>query len=177
MIRLPDALAAIEAVAAANPSGGQLRVGLDVSSVPEMAEAVARFGSRYTERLFTPHELASCPGDPGVAAGGLAARFAAKEAMLKVLRPEGARPEWRSIEVRRHPSGWCDLVLHDRAALLAKEAGVRMLALSLTHEGEVAAAIVVALCSAGESPSGEEAVAPGSPTPLAVPPDPAPDGP
>jgi holo-[acyl-carrier protein] synthase len=75
----------------------------------------------------------------------LAARFAAKEATVKVLRPVGIRPEWRTIEVHRVEEGWCELRLSGLAAALAAEAGIRQLAVSLTHESLMAAACVVGM--------------------------------
>jgi holo-[acyl-carrier protein] synthase len=76
----------------------------------------------------------------------LAARFAAKEATLKVLPAADEGVSLRSIEVRREPSGRVYLELTERAAALATEAGVIEFALSLTHEGGFAAAVVVAEC-------------------------------
>jgi holo-[acyl-carrier protein] synthase len=123
-----------------------IRVGADVVAVHQVAESVACFGSRYLQRVYTEHELSSCDGSPPVQAAGLAARFAAKEATIKVLRPVGHQPDWRSVEVRRHSEGWCTMALSGHAAVLADEAGIADLAVSLTHEGDVAAAVVVALC-------------------------------
>jgi holo-[acyl-carrier protein] synthase len=119
-----------------------LRVGIDVASAADVAASIERFGDRYLERLFTEHELESCCGQPA----GLAARFAAKEATLKVLRDFVEQPPWRSIEVYRHPQGSTELRLVGPAERLANEAGITSLAVSLTHDGDVAAAIVVALC-------------------------------
>lgn len=121
------------------------RVGVDLVAVDDVAASVERFGARYLQRIYTDHERACCVGDPSAVAAGLAARFAAKEAALKVLRPQGARPEWRSIEVVRQPHGACDLVLTGEAARLADEAGLHHLAVSLTHEAGMAAAVVVAV--------------------------------
>ena len=118
-----------------------------MAAVSETRRSLECFGERFVRRLFTPHEAGSCrsPHDPtGYSVGSLAARFAAKEAALKVLRPTGARPGWKTIEVRRHPDGWCDLVLCGSAARLAADRGVDGMAVSLTHEGPVAAAVVVA---------------------------------
>lgn len=123
---------------------GELRVGADLVAVDEVAEAVDRFGDRYLERVYTAHELACCQGAPQVRAAGLAARFAAKEAALKVLRPTGAAPDWRSIEVRRQPGGWCALRLTGTARRLADEAGIRRLSVSLSHQDTTAGAVVVA---------------------------------
>jgi holo-[acyl-carrier protein] synthase len=128
-------------------TGTAVRVGADVVSVHQVEESVARFGSRYLERIYTQHELESSIGGAPVRAASLAARFAAKEATLKVLRPVGHQPDWRSVEVRRHDGGWCTMALSGHAAALADQAGIAELAVSLTHEGDVAAAVVVALCA------------------------------
>src|ERR1700681_3823470 len=129
-------------------SGGRLRVGTDLTTVSEVSESIARFGDRYVHRLYTEHEIASCSANGELLAAGLAARFAAKEATIKVLRPAGARPDWRSIEVRRHPDGWCDLNLTGLAAQLADQQGIDDFAVSLTHEGGTAGAVVVATVGA-----------------------------
>jgi holo-[acyl-carrier protein] synthase len=117
-----------------------------VVAVHSVANSIARFGDRYVRRIYTEHEIESCLGPPSVRSAGLAARFAAKEATLKVLRPIGQRPDWLSMEVLRHADGWCTMALHGHAATLATEEGIGELAVSLTHEDDVAAAVVVALC-------------------------------
>jgi holo-[acyl-carrier protein] synthase len=122
------------------------RVGVDLVSIAEVASSVERFGERYLNRLFTAQELASCARAPAETAASLAARFAAKEAVIKVLRPVGPHPEWRSIEVIRGPEGACDIRLHGTAARLAEDAGIRELGVSLTHEAGMAAAVVIGLC-------------------------------
>jgi holo-[acyl-carrier protein] synthase len=123
-----------------------VRVGSDVLSVKQVNESVARFGARYLERVYTDHEISWASDSHAVRAERLAARFAAKEATIKVLRPEGHRPDWRSIEVQRHAGGWCTMALSGHASTLAEKAGITDLAVSLTHDGDVAAAVVIALC-------------------------------
>ena len=142
----------------ATPVPPGLRVGVDVMAVDAVAESIARFGSRYLRRVYTDHELESSAGAPSVRAARLAARFAAKEAAVKVLRPPGHRPDWRAIEVRRHPGGWCDLALSGEAAALAAEQGIGTLAVSLSHEGGVAVAVVVATCTGSEVTADPERV-------------------
>lgn len=115
-------------------------MGTDLTSVPEVRAAIATHGDRYLQRVYHPAELADAQGDPR----RLAARFAAKEAVLKVLRPDDDAVPWNQIRVRRHPSGWTDLVLSGRAAERARAIGVEEWAVSLTHEGDLAAAVVVA---------------------------------
>jgi holo-[acyl-carrier protein] synthase len=132
----------------------ELRVGMDLVAVDEVADAVDRFGDRYVHRLFTEHEIACCRRpvdqggrDRGFAVESLAARFAAKEAVIKVLRPVEMQPDWRSIELHRMPGGWCEIRLTGGAQALAVEAGIDGLAVSLSHESAYAAAVVVGWCA------------------------------
>ncbi|MGH9079132.1 MAG: holo-ACP synthase [Acidimicrobiales bacterium] len=140
---------------------------MDLVPVVDVAESLERFGVRYLERVFTPHEVDCCSRadartherTSGYSVESLAARFAAKEATLKVLRPVGWRPDWRSIEVRRTRGGWCEIHLSGRAATLAADAGIDELEVSLTHESMVAVAVVIGRCTgdgvAGDRGSGE----------------------
>jgi holo-[acyl-carrier protein] synthase len=140
------------------------RVGVDLVVVADVARSVWRFGNRYIDRIFTPHEIMCCRTtdraqgpSTGYSVESLAARFAAKEATVKVLRPEGPRPDWRSIEVHRDRGGWCEIRLRGRAARLAVDAGIAELAVSLTHESTMAAAVVVGMCSSGDRSVGRPA--------------------
>jgi holo-[acyl-carrier protein] synthase len=121
-------------------------VGIDLTSIAEVRDSIERFGDQYVKRVFTAHEIDSCASDGRTDPAGLAARFAAKEATIKVLRPNGVQPDWKSIEVRKHEDGWCGIELSGTAAAMAEAAGVRRLELSITHEAGVAAAVVVAMC-------------------------------
>lgn len=128
-------------------SGDLVAVGIDLTSVSQVRHSMDDFGDRFLHRVFTPTEIADCSvwHDP---APHLAARFAAKEATIKALMVEDVQPPWRSIEVRRHPSGWCGINLTGEAARLAEARGIGRLAVSLSHEGELAAAVVVATTGA-----------------------------
>jgi holo-[acyl-carrier protein] synthase len=123
---------------------GRCAVGIDLVDIDEVERSIATLGDAYVERLFTDHERASCTGTARSVAASLAARFAAKEATIKVLAPTDGQPEWRSIEVVRLPHGACELQLHETAADLARRAGLSGFSVSLTHDGNLAAAVVVA---------------------------------
>jgi holo-[acyl-carrier protein] synthase len=126
-----------------------IRVGTDLVAVDWVRESIRAHAGRYLERIYTEDELADCLSADGIAVERLAARFAAKEATLKVLRPGPADAvPWRSIGLRRHPSGWTAIELSGRAGELAAAAGVDGLAVSVAHEGEYAAATVVATLGA-----------------------------
>jgi len=122
-------------------SGMGSRVGIDLTSVSDVREAVATHGDRYLQRVYTPRELRDCDGDPARLAG----RFAAKEAVIKVLRPRAdtALP-WSDIEVVRHAEGWAELRLAGFAAQRAEHEGLAAFSVSLSHEGDTACAVVLA---------------------------------
>ena len=116
-------------------------------SVDSVRESIRTHAAHYLKRVYTENELRDCQMASGVDSERLAARFAAKEATLKVLRPDDVGIPWHTIEVRRHPAGWVDLELSGPAAALAEQAGVTELALSIAHEGGFATAVVIANCS------------------------------
>jgi holo-[acyl-carrier protein] synthase len=123
----------------------QLSVGVDLVSVVDVMAALERFGDRYVRRIFTEQEAAYCRAAKGaVAAARFAVRFAAKEAAVKALQPDGPWSDWRAIEVRRHRTGRCTLALHREAASLASRRGIGHLSLSMSHDGDRAAAFVAA---------------------------------
>jgi holo-[acyl-carrier protein] synthase len=124
-----------------------LRVGIDLVLIETVRGSIDIHAEHYLKRVYTEREVEDCTTPEGVDPERLAARFAAKEATLKVLRPRDEGIPWNSIEVRRDPSGWVELALDGAAAALAEAAGVTDLSLSISHEGEFATAVVVASCS------------------------------
>jgi holo-[acyl-carrier protein] synthase len=123
-----------------------IHVGLDLVSVAQVqATLEGPLAARYLARVYTDGEVGDCRTPDGIDPQQLAARFAAKEATLKVLAEADGVP-WRDIEVERTPSGAVRLMLHGRAAERAADVGVVDLALSLTHEDGFAAAVVIADC-------------------------------
>jgi len=123
----------------------RVRVGIDVTEIEQVQTAIARFGSRYEQRLFTALERTEATGTPAVRAASLAARFAAKEAALKVLEVGDDPPPWTSIEVRRDPEGHPNLHLDGAAARMAADRGLGSWSVSLSHDGPIAAAVVAAM--------------------------------
>lgn len=121
-----------------------VRLGFDLVQVSQVAESLERFGAAFEQRLFTRGELAYAQSGDGVSAERLAARFAAKEAVIKALQLGDAGIGWRDIEVRKREDGDCELQLHGRVAALAAGMGVDRILLSLSHDGDYAGAIVTA---------------------------------
>lgn len=119
-----------------------LRTGVDLVEVERIEATIARYGDRFLERVFTAQELAYGAGKPH----SLAARFAAKEAVSKLLgvgiqHRDGV--DWREIEVVSSESGDPRVVLYGRAAQRANALGIREISLSMSHTREHAIALVV----------------------------------
>jgi len=110
-------------------------VGIDVIEIERIERALAR-RPRLAERLFTPAEL-SYARDRARPARHLAARFAAKEAVIKALGGRALAP----AEIEVSGGGAPAVTLRGRAA---DAAGDRELSVSLTHSRETAAAVALA---------------------------------
>jgi len=121
-----------------------LGLGLDLVDVARMARILSGppgRAERFVTRVFTPAERAFCDGRADRATR-YAARFAAKEALLKALGvPAGLR--FTEIEVVR-AEGAPALELTGAAAQAARRQGARRLHLSISHDAGVAAAVVIA---------------------------------
>jgi holo-[acyl-carrier protein] synthase len=130
---------------ARGPAAPQIIVGVDLMQVSQVARSLDSLGEAYMRRICTAEEIAYCNTNPMMAPARFAARFAAKEATLKVLRLDDQGLDLRAIEVRQMPGGWCDLVLHGRARELAEQAGWSSWSVSLSHEGDYANAVVAVI--------------------------------
>jgi holo-[acyl-carrier protein] synthase len=116
-------------------------IGIDVVPVARFAEALLRSPS-LADRLFTAAEQVSDAGLPR-SADSLAARFAAKEALAKALGGGGGML-WTDAEVRTDDAGRPSLIVRGTVAARAAELGVQRWHVSLSHDGGVAAATVLA---------------------------------
>ena len=98
-----------------------------------LARSISRHGRRFLERVFTPAERAYCEKRKR-RIEHLAGRFAAKEAVLKVLGT-GWRGgiAWTDIEVRNDPLGRPEVLLSGRCRELADEMGLDQVLISITH--------------------------------------------
>ncbi len=98
-----------------------------------LQEVIGRHGQRFLERVFTPAELAYCVGRKREIEH-LAGRFAAKEAVLKVLGT-GWRDgiKWTDIEVRNEPSGQPRVNLSGLCEQIAREQGLQKILISISH--------------------------------------------
>lgn len=114
-------------------------VGVDIIEIDRVADVIARHGDRFLERIFTADEITHCRGR----VAELAARFAAKEAVMKALGTGIRGVGWRDIEVLPNRRGKPLVFLYGRGAARAEAIELRGLEISLTHSKEFAIASVV----------------------------------
>lgn len=122
-------------------AGHVLGVGVDLVEVARVERLLRH--RRAADRLFTPGERAAA-GDGAMRLERLAARFAAKEAVVKALGGVG-RLGFHDIEVVRPPGGPASVALRGRAAERARERGVVTVLVSMSHVGAYAVAQAAAL--------------------------------
>lgn len=128
----------------AGPPQGTTELGIDIVRVARIRAALERFGERFVTRVCSPAEATYVRGRPETLAG----RWAAKEAVSKVLGLGVRGIGWRDIEIERLPTGQPAVVLHGRAAERAAQLGMGRIALSISHEDEFAVAIAYGIRSA-----------------------------
>lgn len=120
-----------------------MAVGVDLADVGRVRQALARFPERFVGRVLTDTEAAYCLSKPDPAPH-VAARFAAKEAVIKCL---GGGCDLKDIEVTKVLSGAPSIALTGRAA---KKAAGRKVLISLSHLPDIACAFATLVSATGE---------------------------
>lgn len=124
---------------------GTTELGIDIIKVERIRAALARFGPRFSRRVLTDAERRYVRDRPETMAG----RWAAKEAVSKVLGLGVRGIGWRDIQVERLPTGQPAIRLHGRALSRAEQLGMGRIAISITHESDYAVAIAFGIRTAG----------------------------
>jgi holo-[acyl-carrier protein] synthase len=119
--------------------------GVDLVEIARIERMLDDHGDRFSTRCFTEEERAYGEASAAVRGERYAARFAAKEAVLKALGT-GLRDgiEWTDIEVRRSAASTPSIELKGRAGEVARSIGIESWSLSLSHAGGMAMASVIA---------------------------------
>ena len=128
------------------PPPGTTELGIDIIKVERIRGTLARFGRRFARRVLTQAEDRYVRDRPETLAG----RWAAKEAVSKVLGLGVRGIGWTEIEIERLPTGQPSVRLHGRAARRAEQLGMGRIAVSISHEAEYAVAIAFGVRAAGE---------------------------
>jgi holo-[acyl-carrier protein] synthase len=124
---------------------GTSELGIDIIKVERIAATLRRFGDRFSRRVLTDGEQRYVRGRPQNFAG----RWAAKEAVSKVLGLGVRGVGWRDIEIARLPTGQPSVRLHGRARERAEQLGMSRVAVSISHEDDFAVAIAFGVRTSG----------------------------
>jgi holo-[acyl-carrier protein] synthase len=117
----------------------RITVGVDIIEIDRIEQAISSWQDSFLQRVYTDAELEICQNR----ASSFAARFAAKEAVMKALTTGMWGLQWREIEITQNTSGAPEVKLHGKARSKAEELGIANLALSLSHSKKYAVAMVV----------------------------------
>ena len=124
---------------------GTTELGIDIIKVGRIEATLAKFGRRFSKRVLTAAEDRYVRDRPETFAG----RWAAKEAVSKVLGLGVRGIGWTEIEIERLPTGQPNVRLHRRAAQRAEQLGMSRIAVSISHEAEYAVAVAFGIRTAG----------------------------
>jgi holo-[acyl-carrier protein] synthase len=117
-------------------------LGTDIIEIERIRQAIEAWGARFLNRVYTPAEL----GIYGQRSHSLAASFAGKEAVMKLLGTGDRGVAWREIEVLYHDSGKPYVRLNGRAVKIAGKLGIKEIDISLSHCREYATATALGSC-------------------------------
>ena len=115
-------------------------IGVDVVEIDRIRLTLQRHPARFRRRVLTPGEDRYC----GNRVERVAGRWAAKEAVSKVLGLGVRGVGWREIEVLPNRAGQPQVFLHERAARRAERLALEELTVSISHERGVAVAVAIA---------------------------------
>jgi len=114
-------------------------VGIDIVEVERIKSAIKRWDKRFLNRIYTEAELKICQGR----IASLAAHFAGKEAVMKVLGTGAKGIGWREIEILADAQGKPLVQLHGKARERAKKLNLNELCISLSDTKQYAVATAI----------------------------------
>ncbi|MFM7974083.1 MAG: holo-ACP synthase [Pirellula sp.] len=126
-------------------AGTVVGIGTDIIECERIAAMEQKHGEEFLHRVFTQREIAYC-GDRKMSELHYAGRWAAKEAILKVLGTGWANGiQWTDVEVINLASGAPSVILSNRALEIANELGIRQVQVSISHCKAYATAFAIGL--------------------------------
>jgi len=113
-------------------------IGVDIIEIGRIKRAIARWHDSFLKRIYTRGELEGPHSIPS-----LAARFAAKEAVMKALGMGTRGVSWTDIEILTNGDGAPEIRLYGRAFQRSIEIGIAQLDISMSHSRKYAIAFVI----------------------------------
>ena len=118
-------------------------IGVDIVEIERVESATKRWGERFLNRIYTKTELETCQDK----FSSLATRFAAKEAVMKVLGTGTRGIGWHEIEILTGDDGSPSVKLYRRALNKAEELNLKEVAVSLSDSKQYAVAVAIGMKS------------------------------
>jgi holo-[acyl-carrier protein] synthase len=124
--------------------------GIDLVDFPRIGDMIERHGDRFVGRVFTAAEQAYARANRNTVEK-YAGRFAAKEAILKLLGTGWrGRIAWTDVEVTNDSAGRPEVTLSGEVKEIAERMGIQQISISITHTANFAIASAVALVASHE---------------------------
>jgi holo-[acyl-carrier protein] synthase len=124
--------------------------GIDLVDCPRIEQMIERHGERFIRRVFTDAEQAYAEANKNEVEK-LAGRFAAKEAVLKLVGTGWrGRIAWTDIEIINNAAGQPEVTLGGEVRKIADKLGIKHISVSITHTANFAIASAVALTQSNE---------------------------
>lgn len=124
-----------------------VKTGTDICQINRVKSVYKKLGKRFLEKILTENEIKYVTANKNSLIPKLAGRFAAKEALSKVLGTGLKDIYFKEIEVLREKSGAPKILLHKRAKEKAKKLGLTNFEVSISHERDFAIAIAIGIGS------------------------------
>ena len=115
-----------------------INVGIDIIEIKRIQNVKSKYPSRFLKKIFTENEIIYCRNR----SPQLAARFAAKEAMMKALGTGIRGVGWKDVEVIRYRGQAPQIKLSGRGKKVGERIGLKNTSLSISHSREYAVACV-----------------------------------
>ena len=116
--------------------------GIDIVEIKRIKNILNKWGDRFLKRIYTEKEKKYCEKKKNMYIH-LAARFAAKEALVKMLGTGMKQIKWTEIEITNNRKGKPEINLYGKALLIAKQQEISIIHISISHEKEYAVAQVI----------------------------------
>jgi holo-[acyl-carrier protein] synthase len=116
-------------------------IGVDIVEIERVESAIKRGRERFLNRIYTEEELRTCQ----YRLASLASRFAAKEAVMKVLGTGGIGIGWREIEILTGEDGRPSVKLYGKALNQAAELNLKEVSVSLSDSKQNAVAVAIGI--------------------------------
>ena len=115
-------------------------VGTDLIEIDRISKTIENYGQRFLNRIYTEHEINFCRGK----VNSLAGRFAAKEAVMKLLGTGVRGVGWKEIEIHRQKGHKPTINLYNKAKNIAIKQKIIDIEISISHSRSTAFAVAVA---------------------------------